>query len=148
MTQQAAHTKAFQCGEFGYGGVTSAASSAYEGVSDVASSAYSGVGDYAGRAYEKVGDYGTQAREQYDYYIEENPLAVGAVALAFGAAVGFAIPSTRYESDLMGEYSQQVYDKAQTAASVWLISQNGSTERCKPFRKPSTKPLKKSYRKA
>ena len=100
-----------------YGGVTSAASSAYEGVSDVASNAYSGVGDYAGRAYEKVGDYGTQAREQYDYYIEENPLAVGAVALAVGAAVGFAIPSTRYESDLMGEYSQQVYDKAQTAAS-------------------------------
>lgn len=100
-----------------YGGVTSAASSAYEGVTDVAVSAYSGVGDYAGRAYEKVGDYGTQAREQYDYYIEENPLAVGAVALAVGAAVGFAIPSTSYESDLMGEYSQQVYDKAQTAAS-------------------------------
>ena len=100
-----------------YGGVTSAASSAYEGVTDVASSAYSGVGDYAGRAYEKVGDYGVQAREQYDYYIEENPLAVGAVALAVGAAVGFAIPSTSYESELMGEYSQQVYDKAQTAAS-------------------------------
>lgn len=100
-----------------YGGVTNAASSAYEGVSDVAGSAYSGVGDYAGRAYEKVGDYGTQAREQYDYYIEENPLAVGAVALAVGAAVGFAIPATSYESDLMGEYSQQIYDKAQTAAS-------------------------------
>ncbi len=100
-----------------YGGVTSAASSAYEGVSDAASGAYSGVSGFAENAYEKAGDYGTQAREQYDYYIEENPLAVGAVALAFGAAVGFAIPSTRYEGKLMGEYSQQVFDKAKTTAS-------------------------------
>ena len=60
---------------------------------------------------------GTQAREQYDYYIEENPLAVGAIALAVGAAVGFSIPATRYEGELLGEYSQQVLDKAQTAAS-------------------------------
>jgi len=95
--------------------VSDAASSAYENVANTASSAYSSVSDLAGNAYEKAGEYGTQAREQYDYYIEENPLAVGAVALAVGAAVGLAIPATRYESDLMGEYSRQVLDKAQTA---------------------------------
>lgn len=96
--------------------VSDAANSAYGSVSGAASNAYSSVSDFAGNAYEKAGDYGTQAREQYDYHIEENPLAVGAVALALGAAVGLAIPSTRYEGELLGEYRQQLLDKAQTAA--------------------------------
>lgn len=96
--------------------VSDKASSAYEGVTSAATNAYSSVTNLAGTAYEKVGDYGTQAREQYDYYIEENPLAVGAVALAIGAAVGMSLPSTRYEGELLGEYRQQLLDKAQTAA--------------------------------
>jgi ElaB/YqjD/DUF883 family membrane-anchored ribosome-binding protein len=99
-----------------YEGVTSAASGAYSGVSNVASSAYSGVTDAASGAYEKVGDIGSQAREQYDYYIEENPLAVGAVALALGAAVGMSIPSTRYEGQLLGEARDNLLTKAQDAA--------------------------------
>jgi hypothetical protein len=99
-----------------YEGVSSAANSAYEGVSSAANTAYSGVTDYSKRAYEKVGDLGTQAREQYDYYLEENPLAIGAVALAVGAAVGLSLPSTRYEGQLMGEYRQNLLDKAQNAA--------------------------------
>ena len=96
--------------------VKGAANSAYGTVTDKANKAYSTVSDYAGTAYEKAGEYGTQARETYDYYLEENPLAVGAVALAVGAAIGLAIPATRYENEVMGEYSQQLLDKAQTAA--------------------------------
>ncbi|HEY8563228.1 MAG TPA: DUF3618 domain-containing protein [Pyrinomonadaceae bacterium] len=96
--------------------VKGAASNAYGTVTDTANKAYSSVTDYAGTAYEKVGEYGTVAREKYDYYLEENPLAVGAVALAVGAAVGLAIPATRYESEMMGEYSSQLLDRAQTAA--------------------------------
>lgn len=97
-------------------GVSDAASSAYGSVSNAAGNAYESVSNFAGNAYEKAGEYGSQAREQYDYYIEENPIAVGAVALAVGAAVGLAIPATRYENELMGEYSKQLLDKAQTAA--------------------------------
>lgn len=96
--------------------VKGAASTAYGSVTDSANKAYSTVSDYAGTAYEKAGEYGQQARETYDYYLEENPLAVGAVALAVGAAIGLAIPATRYESEVMGEYSQQLLDKAQNAA--------------------------------
>ena len=96
--------------------VTGAANTAYEGVTDYANRAYSGVTDYASRAKEKAGELGTQAREQYDHYLEENPLAVGAVALAVGAAVGLSLPSTRYEGQLMGEYRQNLLDKAQNAA--------------------------------
>jgi ElaB/YqjD/DUF883 family membrane-anchored ribosome-binding protein len=96
--------------------VSDAASSAYGTVSDSANKAYSAVTDYAGTAYEKAGEYGTVAREKYDYYLEENPLAVGAVALAVGAAVGLAFPATRYEQEYMGEYSSQLLDKAKDTA--------------------------------
>ena len=96
--------------------VKGAATSAYGTVADTANKAYEGVSNYANTAYEKAGEYGHQARETYDYYLEENPLAVGAVALAVGAAIGLAIPATRYESEVMGEYSQQLLDRAQTAA--------------------------------
>jgi len=96
--------------------VKGAANSAYGTVSDSANKAYESVTDYANTAYEKAGEYGTVAREKYDYYLEENPLAVGAVALAVGAAVGLAFPATRYEQEYMGEYSAQLLDKAQNAA--------------------------------
>jgi ElaB/YqjD/DUF883 family membrane-anchored ribosome-binding protein len=99
-----------------YSGVTGAATTAYSSVTGAASNAVSGVTDYAGKAYEKVGDLRSQAAESYDYYIEENPLAVGAVALALGAAVGMALPSTRVEGHLMGETKQQLLQKAQDTA--------------------------------
>jgi phage-related protein len=99
-------------------GVSSAASTAASSVSNAASTAYEGVGNFAGTAYDKVGEFGTQAREQYDYYIEENPLAVGAVALALGAAVGFSIPSTNYEGELMGEARHNLMQKAQDTAGT------------------------------
>jgi ElaB/YqjD/DUF883 family membrane-anchored ribosome-binding protein len=99
-----------------YSSVSGAATNAYDSVSGAASNAVSGVTDYAGKAYEKVGDLRSQAVENYDYYIEENPLAVGAVALALGAAVGMALPSTRVEGQLMGETKQQLLQKAQDTA--------------------------------
>lgn len=99
--------------------VGSAASTAYEGVSSAANSAYQGLTSAAGSAYESVGTVGTQARQiadkaqdHYEYYLEENPLAVGAVALAVGAAVGLMIPSTQTESRLVGEYRDDLVQKA------------------------------------
>jgi hypothetical protein len=106
-----------------YEGVGSVASSTYSGVTNAASSAYEGLSNVAGSAYEGVGSVGTharkfagQAQDQYEYHIEENPLAVGAVALAVGAAVGFMIPSTNTEGQLMGEYRDNLVQKASEAA--------------------------------
>lgn len=103
--------------------VGNVANSAYSGVSGAASSAYQGLTSVAGTAYEGVGTVGSQARrvaeqaqDQYEHYIEENPLAVGAVALALGAAVGFMIPATQAESHLMGEYRDNLMQKAGDAA--------------------------------
>ena len=113
--------------------VSSTAGTAYDKVSDVADRAYSGAGEYVSQAYNKVGELGTTAKGQYDHYIEENPLAVGAVALALGAAVGMAIPSTRYEGQLMGNARQGLLEKAQDTATGLLdktkqvVSEAGKT---------------------
>ena len=99
-----------------YEGVGSVAGKTYEGVGSVAGKTYQGVSNAAGFAYDKAGDLGEQVKINYDHYIEENPLAVGAVALALGAAVGFAIPLTRKENEYLGEYRDSVVEKAQATA--------------------------------
>jgi hypothetical protein len=103
-----------------YEGVGSVAGKTYEGVGNVASKTYKGVTTAAGFAYEKAGDLGGQVKINYDHYIEENPLAVGAVALALGAVVGFAIPMTQKENEYLGEYRDTVVEKAQETAQEAL----------------------------
>lgn len=100
--------------------VTEKANATYESVSGALSNAYTGAGDVAHRAYDRIGEYGTMAHEKYDEYIEANPLAVGAVAMAVGAAVGFAIPTTRYEGQLMGEARENVMERVQEAAGTFV----------------------------
>jgi len=97
--------------------ISDTASSAYESVSRVASDTYSGTTDMANRAYEKAGQYGTAAKENYDYYIQEKPLAVAAAAMAVGAAIGLAVPSTTYEGRLMGETRDDLLSKAEGTAT-------------------------------
>lgn len=92
------------------GSLSNAAESAYEGVANVASTTYSEAGKVANKAFEKVGD-------TYSQYLDEKPWAIGAVALVAGAAVGLAIPSTRYEGELMGEARYNLMSKAQDTAS-------------------------------
>jgi ElaB/YqjD/DUF883 family membrane-anchored ribosome-binding protein len=96
--------------------VSSAATNALQGVTETARNAYSGAGDLVSRAYDTAGDYGSRAYDTYDYYVEENPLAVAAVAAALGAAVGFAIPSSDFEDRLMGESKQNLMQQAQNSA--------------------------------
>lgn len=97
--------------------VSNAAGTAYDSVTNAAGSTYSGALDLTNRAYEKAGEFGTVARDTYDQYLEEKPWAIGAIALVAGAAVGLAIPSTRYEGELMGEARHNLLSKAQESAS-------------------------------
>ena len=48
--------------------------------------------------------------------MRENPLAVGAVAVAAGTAVGLALPSSQFETQYVGEASEMFVDKAQEIA--------------------------------
>ncbi len=126
-TVQTTRNKVGDAASSAYESVSGAASSAFEAVSGAAGTTYETVGSAAGKSYEgvskaagfaydKAGDLGGQVKINYDYYIEENPLAVGAVALALGAAVGFAIPLTKTENEYLGEYRDNVLEKAQATA--------------------------------
>ncbi len=57
-----------------------------------------------------------QARNNLQATFEENPLALGAVALAIGAAVGLAAPRTEMEDELMGDYRDQLVERAEETA--------------------------------
>ena len=100
--------------------VSTAANSAYESASNTMGTAVTGAKDFANRTYSKAGEYGSAAFDTYDRYINENPLAVGAAAFAIGAVVGLAIPSTRYEGELMGETRDELLRKAQDQGSMLL----------------------------
>ncbi|MEP7037203.1 MAG: hypothetical protein ABI891_02575, partial [Acidobacteriota bacterium] len=81
-------------------------------VSDVANKTYQQVGNLGSKAQ----DFAGTAQDSYEHYMEENPLAVGAVALALGAAVGLAIPSTKIENQYMGEARNNLLQKAEVTA--------------------------------
>jgi len=94
-----------------YQAVGDTANSAYESVGNAANSVYGSVSDLANGTIDKAGELGGQIQEKYEYYLEENPLAIGAVALAVGAAIGFSIPSTAYENELVGEVRENLMSK-------------------------------------
>ncbi|MEO8072387.1 MAG: DUF3618 domain-containing protein [Acidobacteriota bacterium] len=92
--------------------VSSAAGAVSDTVSDVANKTYQQVGNLGSKAQ----DFAGTAQDSYEHYMEENPLAVGAVALALGAAVGLAIPSTKIENQYMGEARNNLLQKAEVTA--------------------------------
>ena len=89
-------------------------------VQDQASQAMDQVGQLSSQAREKAEYLGSQVQEQAQWAksqfwqtMEENPLMVGAAALALGVVVGLSIPETPYENRLMGEARDNLMDKAQ-----------------------------------
>jgi len=76
--------------------------------------------DLASDARDQVSELGSQAQEfiqrapgRLEQMVQDNPLAVGAVALALGSAIGLMIPETRQEHQLMGEARDAFMDRAQ-----------------------------------
>jgi hypothetical protein len=49
---------------------------------------------------------------------DRQPLALGAIGLAIGAAVAASLPTTRLEEDLLGETSDALRDRAQAAVDT------------------------------
>lgn len=79
--------------------------------------------DLANRSTTALSNLGTRAKDsastagrRFGELLRENPLAMGAVAVAAGTAVGLALPSTRVENEYVGEASERLVDKAQGVA--------------------------------
>lgn len=96
-------------------------------VGDTASNLAQTVGDTAGNFAHTVGDtasnlttqaqYGAQRLEdRFQTTLQSNSLAIGAVALALGTAVGLVLPQTQRENALMGDARDSLVEKAQGLA--------------------------------
>jgi ElaB/YqjD/DUF883 family membrane-anchored ribosome-binding protein len=69
----------------------------------------------AGRVISTAQDQASQAQQRFNRAMDDNPLAVGVVALAVGTAIGLSIPQTRKENEWMGETRDDLVDTAQQA---------------------------------
>lgn len=88
----------------------------------------------AGQAREKAGQVGSQIQDRargtgeqaqqqaqrakggFQRTLQENPLALGALAVGLGAAVGFSLPGTSKEDEVMGETRDSLVERGKQAA--------------------------------
>lgn len=83
-----------------------------ETATDLASRAKDSATDLAYRAKDSASSVGTRFGE----LCRENPLAVGAVAVAAGTAVGLMLPSTQFESEYIGETGEKLVESVEDVA--------------------------------
>jgi hypothetical protein len=69
------------------------------------------------RAGRSASHLGSDARETFDVLIEEQPLVLGALALAVGAAIGGALPGSRAEDRMFGARSEHAKATLRRVAS-------------------------------
>ncbi len=92
-------------------------------VGETASQAQDRARQAASQAQDRVSQLGSRAQEQaqrarggFQRMLQENPLAVGALAVGAGAVVGLAVPQTAKEHEAMGEARDSLVEKAQEKA--------------------------------
>ncbi|WP_158045862.1 hypothetical protein [Skermanella pratensis] len=95
-----------------------------QGFSDnSAGDAYGGTGhqtDYRERARQYGDKASRRARQGYGSVVglvDEHPLMAGIMGIAVGAVLGASIPASRYENELLGEYSDEFYNRAREYGS-------------------------------
>jgi len=79
--------------------------------------------DLANRSTQALSDLGTKAKNtastvttRFEQVLYDNPLALGAVAVAAGTAVGLVLPTTRFESEYIGETGERLVDSVEDVA--------------------------------
>ena len=90
------------------------------GVQHAASDAADAVSREAHDLAQQAQRYGRQAENWLERQINQNPIGVGAAALAAGALVGLAVPGTDWENEQMGAKSAELKRKAQDVAGEKL----------------------------
>jgi hypothetical protein len=100
--------------------VGDAAGRARDRVGETASQTQDKAGQVASQAQDRASRLGDQAQYQarrarggFERRLRGNPLAVGALAVGVGAAVGLAIPETSKEHEVMGEARDNLVETAQ-----------------------------------
>lgn len=96
-------------------------------VTEAADNVKGKAGEFVGRAQDQMGQFGGRVQDQAQTVmdksqnmIEDNPLMVGALAVALGAAIGFILPVTERENEFMGEARDRLVSQAGEAAQDTL----------------------------
>jgi hypothetical protein len=82
---------------------------------DRAASMGADISQRARRTGAQARHYRGRAREGFFHVLQRQPLVLGALGLAAGAALGAALPATRREDELMGETSDDLKHRAWAA---------------------------------
>ena len=93
-----------------------AAASARDSLSSTASSAADRARGMAGTARQQAVHYGHRAEETFMDTLDREPLIIGALGIAVGAAVGAALPSTPIEDRYVGPLRDRALDEGKTRA--------------------------------
>ncbi len=83
-----------------------------ETASDLAHRSTETLNNLTSKVSHTASDLGTRCSQ----LMRTNPLAMGAVAVAAGTAVGLMLPSTRFETEYIGETGERLVDQAQEMA--------------------------------
>lgn len=92
-------------------------SEAQQQAADRAAQARGKMGELTHSAREKAGEYGHAARQRFDDTLENEPLVVGAIGLAVGAAIGAALPPTPTERRYFGPARRAATERAKESLS-------------------------------
>jgi hypothetical protein len=78
------------------------------------------VGEAADRMRHQLRSQSAQARDTFNYLRDEQPLILGVLSFALGAALGIGLPPTRREDELMGEMRDEAVHRAKEAGAEQL----------------------------
>ena len=78
------------------------------------------VGEQVGQVPQRIGGSAQDIGQTAERFIDESPLAVGAVALAIGTAIGLGLPTSRFEREMIGPASSRLLDSAEQTATQAL----------------------------
>lgn len=103
--------------------VGGAAGQARDAAGNIVGQTRDAAGNLIEQARDTAGHLAGQAQHQarrvehtFESALGDNPLGLGALALALGAAVGFGLPQTERENQLMGDARENLVEKAQEVA--------------------------------
>lgn len=92
-----------------------AATSATDTMSAKAHDLRDAVGDYVSSASHAGTEAGSHLKSSFLDALEREPLVLGALGVAVGAAIGAMLPPTRAEQEYLGEASRKARDSAEAA---------------------------------
>ncbi len=107
---------ALRGGSRAYRGASRFGSGAYEGASHLGSGAYESASQLGSQAYGSASRIGRSARRGFSGALESEPLVLGAVGLAVGAAIGALLPRTETEDRYFGDTRDRLREDAEAYA--------------------------------